>query len=96
MRISFWFGIFRNKLCRKFAEALSKDSRPDLTPIRVKELYNMECVEAVFPKYAIIDASFIRILQIFCICGDILSLLPVMSVWYFCVIITRYYSITLY
>jgi len=40
----------RNKLCCKFAEALNKDSRPDLTPIRVKELYNLECVEAVFPK----------------------------------------------
>jgi len=88
------FGISRNKLCCKFAEALNKDSRPDLTPIRVKELYNLECVEAVFPKYVIIYASFFRILHIFRICGDILSFLPVMSVWYFSVIFTRYYSIT--
>ena len=58
MRISFWFGIFRNKLCGKFAEALNKESRPDLTPIRVKELYNLECVEAVFPKYVIIDGKY--------------------------------------
>jgi len=61
MRISLWFGIFRNKLCRKFAEALNKDSRPDLTPIRVKDLYELEYVEAVFPKYVITDANFIRI-----------------------------------
>ena len=72
MRISWWFGIFRNKLCRKFAEAINKDSRPDLTPIRVKDLYDMEYVEAVFPKYVITDANFFRILH-FCICGDILS-----------------------
>jgi hypothetical protein len=69
MRICFWFGIFRNKLCSKFAEALNKESRPDLTPIRVKELYNLECVEAVFRKYVIIDAGFFRILHIFCICS---------------------------
>jgi hypothetical protein len=47
------FGIFRNKLCCKFAEALNKDSRPDLTPIRVKELYDLECVASVFPKYVL-------------------------------------------
>jgi hypothetical protein len=41
------------KLCSKFAEALNKESRPDLIPIRVKELYDLECVEAVFSKYVI-------------------------------------------
>jgi hypothetical protein len=45
------YGIFRNKLCSKFAEALNKDSRTDLTPIRVKKLYDLECVEEVFYKY---------------------------------------------
>lgn len=59
------FGIFRSKLCGKFAEALNKDSRPDLTPIRVKELYNLECVDTVFPKYVIICAGFFTILRIF-------------------------------
>lgn len=78
------FGIFRNKLCCKFAEALNKDSRPDLTPIRVKELYDLECVESVFPKYVIKLAGFFKMLQIFCICGDILSFLPVMSLVLFC------------
>jgi hypothetical protein len=66
------FGIFRNKLCCKFAEALNKDSRPDLTPIRVKELYDLECVESVFPKYVIILVSlrcfkFFVCVKIFCL-----------------------------
>jgi hypothetical protein len=51
------FGIFRNKLCCKFAEALNKESRPDLTPIRVKELYDLECVETLFPKYVMPHAG---------------------------------------
>ncbi|PNF43830.1 Cap-specific mRNA (nucleoside-2'-O-)-methyltransferase 1 [Cryptotermes secundus] len=40
----------RMKLCAKFAEALNKESRPDLIPIRVKKLHDLECVEAVFSK----------------------------------------------
>jgi hypothetical protein len=44
------FVTFRNKLCSQFAEAINKNSRLDLTSIRVKKLYDLECVEEVFDR----------------------------------------------
>ncbi|PSN40778.1 Cap-specific mRNA (nucleoside-2'-O-)-methyltransferase 1 [Blattella germanica] len=38
----------RHKLCTKFAEALCKKTYKELTPIRVKELYEMEYLDQVF------------------------------------------------
>ncbi|XP_069684844.1 cap-specific mRNA (nucleoside-2'-O-)-methyltransferase 1 [Periplaneta americana] len=40
----------RNKLCARFADALNKVSRTDLTPIRVKELFDLEYVDQVFER----------------------------------------------
>lgn len=42
------------KLAKKLAKAVSKPSKPDYTPLRVKQVYELRYIEQIFDRYIFI------------------------------------------